>query len=692
MIRYNLKIFITILLFCSQLILADNIYYNYLNSNRGSLKELINSIMLDQKMEEEIKSYNQQKELFSPQNGTSSLFKVDASHYRENNRLSIIPDVKLAHRSLPGINDSGDYSASVFVRGGTSQETLTLINFFPIYNAYFFDGKSNLPNSYLIEQTKIYTAGIPVYYPDFLSGIIDIEEKKGDLYNYKYTIDQSITDFNFSMEGPISVGTGSFLFAARRTYYNYILQLLNKTNIIVPHLENYSQKIYYEFLPGQEIIFDFKNYYNYYKWNNKDFNLAQNGEHDFISKRNFFQTTYTGYWNNNLKTNLTFGLENSLSSKNILFLANNIHETKVEEPFFIKADLNLLNNSNNIFLTGLYYRKEKTLINNSFPKYANDYIIPDYSLYNSTGNTQLDYSIYGIYFHNEQSFYNDNLLVDLGARYSSLVFNNSPDKFSLQPRMGIKLREDNSSVKISIGKYSQFSPQKMNSQFIELLPEEAIQLNLAYEYKIDNNSELNFSFFNKDYSNLVNEEINTQGIIINYNNNKKGNVKGIEISYKNEEEDAWKFKIAYTNQQAYYADDIRISYPSLQNAQHSISLLGEVNLNTDWKIVIDWQYQSGKPYTDFTGATSSNIRDAFLHNLSVYNKSLLPDYNNLTIMVKQNKPIWPFTSFNGEFYLGVMNILNYDNIYAYAWENDYSEKKQVRMMPLTPIFGTRINF
>ena len=150
--------------------------------------------------------------------------------------------------------------------------------------------------------------------------------------------------------------------------------------------------------------------------------------------------------------------------------------------------------------------------------------------------------------------------------------------------------------------------------------------------------------------------------------------------------------IAYTNQEAYYIDAVRGKYFANQDQLHTFSLSSEFDIGKDWGLVLDWQYHSGKPFTDLTGATSANIRTTYLDNPNKYNKERLPDYSNLTIMLQNNKPIWPFSEFEGQTYIGVTNILNADNIYGYVWNNDYSLRTPVKMMPVTPLFGIRVKF
>ncbi len=687
------RMFVFFILFFSISFPITSNYSNFLNTRGTVLKDMVKAVVLDEVESKEQNKEQTQQQAFSSNGGAASAYVFGGDEYMEKNRLTIFPDVKMLHRDLPGVSDGGDYSALLYFRGGEAYETITLVNGQPVYEPFVFDGKGSLVNPQLIKETKIYTSGIPVSYPDVLSGVIDIQEREGDLYNYSMDFAQSLTDLQLFTEGPILRGKSSFLISMRRTYYDYLLQLMNKEqNIIAPHIENYGQKFFIKLSSEHEMVMDFKTYYDFYNWNNSDFNLGQTGQHSSVSRRNFLQTKITSYWDDKLKTEIAIGMENSVLSKNSVVGSENASEKLRQEPFFIMADLKYRQSPDHLISTGFSYRQERIkkesenlhlLANYSYPGIANAV---------SSENYSMEYPLYALYLQDESTIVPDKFYFDAGIRYSFIGNSSLSRSKSFQPRIGFRLKEEGSTLRFSVGKYAQYNPKVVSSQFVDIFPEEAMQYSLGIDNQLGEQAEFSFGIFKKEYTSLIREQINNQGMITGYDNSKTGYAKGLEILFKKKKSDGWSAVAAYTNQDSYCSDPTRDIYPADHDQKHTYSLSGEFDLGKDWGLVLDWQYHSGRPYTDLTGATSTNVRSSYLDNSNQYNKGRLPDYSNLTLILEHKKPIWPFDAFEGQTYIGVANILNAENIYGYVWNDNYSVRTAVKMMPMTPLFGIRVKF
>lgn len=668
-------------------------YTHFLNNRSTSLKDMVKAVVRDQQDITQKSEEQSKVQSFSYSGGSGSAYSISGEDYMERNRLTVFPDVKMMHRELPGVSDGGDFDASLYFRGGGAYETVTLVNGQPVYEAFVFDGKGSLVNPQLIKETKVYTSGIPVCYPDALSGVIDVKEREGDRYNYRMDVAQSLTDLQLIVEGPIMRGQSSFLISMRRTYYDYLLQMLHEDqNRIAPHLENYGQKFFMKLSPQHDVVIDFKTYYDFYKLNNKDFNLGQTGEHSSVARRNFLQTKLTSYWSDALKTEVVVGMENSVLSKNSMVGVDTVSEKLKQEPYFVMTDLQYRVTKNHLVSTGLYFRQERTVKESENQHLLGNYGFPGIAEAFSSEDYKKEYPVYGAYVQDEQELLPDKLFLDVGIRYSFIDHSFLSQSKSFQPRIGLRIKDEGSTLKFSVGKYSQYSPQIVSAQFVDLLPEEAIQYNLGIEHQLGKLAEFSLTIFNKEYKDLISEQTNNQGMITGYDNSKRGNANGIEILFKKKKSDGWKAMVAYTNQEAYYVDFVSRNYPAKHDQTHTFSLSSEIDMGDDWGLVLDWQYHSGRPYTDLTNAQTADVRTKYLNDTNIYNKARLPDYSNLTIILEHKKPIWPFNEFEGQTYIGVTNVLNVNNVYEYVWNNDYTQKSEVKMMPMTPLFGVRFKF
>ena len=689
--RTSLMIFI--LIFSAVSFSATSNYTNFLNSRGTTLKDMVKSVVRDQNETKEHNNEQIKQQSFSSKGGGGAVYSLGGQDYKDFNRLTIFPDVKMAHRELPGVADGGDFDAKLYFRGGGAQETVTLVNGQPVYEAFVFEGKGSLVNPQLIKETKVYTSGMPVCYPDALSGVIDIKEREGDLHNYHLDIAQGLTDLQLYVEGPIMRGKSSFLISLRRTYYDYLLMLMNQgQGVIAPHLENYGQKFFMKLSPEHELVMDFKTYYDFYKLDNKDFNLGQIGRISSVARRNFLQTKLTSHWSNKLKTELTVGMENSVLSKNSLVVSDIVSENMRQEPFYFMTDLQYRDNKDHLVSSGLYFRKERTIKESTNLHLLGNYYYPGFAGTVSSEDYIKEYSVYGAYIQDEQTIVPDTLFLDLGVRYSFIDHKELSKSKSFQPRIGVRVKNEGATLKLSAGKYSQYNPQIVSAHFVDLPPEEAMQYSLGIEHQLGDAVNFSISIFEKNYHSLLREQIDSFGMITGYDNDKKGHAGGIEVMFKKKKSDGWNLMMAYTNQEAVYEESVTFSYPAKQDQKHTFSLASEVDLSKDWSLVVDWQYHSGRPYTDLTGATSLNVRTKYLSDPNKYNRSRLPDYSNLTLILEHKKPIWPFDGLEGQTYIGVANILNEKNVYDYVWNGDYSVKSSVKMMSMTPIFGVRFRF
>jgi len=666
-------------------------YAHFLSTKETSLKGMIKAVVRDQEEAKEQDNKEKAETAFSSKGGGASVYSIDGETYRGKNKVVVFPDVKAVHRELPGVSDAGDYDASLFFRGGGAHETTTLINGHPISDPVMFDGKASLVNPQLIKKTKVYTSGMPVWYPDALSGIVDVEEREGDKYVYHLELDQSLIDFQLLLEGPMVRGYSSFVVSVRRTYYDYLLQMLgNNPGIIAPHMEAYAQKFFMKLDKNHEFTMDFKTYYNYYKLDNSEFNLGESGAHSSTARRNLLSSRLTSHWGNSLKTELVMGMENSVLSRNSEIGINNATEKVTKQPFFIKAELYNKEDNGNLFSGGLYYKQERLdreasnvhlLQNYDYPGVAESFSSDDYSM---------EYPIYAAYLYDEFPIIKDKFFLETGVRYSYVDHWQLTKASAVQPRIGLRIENKGAILKFSAGKYAQYSEKMISTGFVDLYPEEAMQYNLGIEHNYGDKAQTSFTIFKKKYSNLVMEEVASNSLITGYNNNKKGEASGIELAFRKKKADGWKASVVYTQMDANYSDPLRGTYSADHEQKHSLSFSGEMDMGDDFGLVWDLQCHSGKPYTDLTGATSANVRASYLNNPAKYNKSNFPWYSNLTITLQHQNPIWPFDKLEGYSYIGITNAFNLENIYDYVWNDTYTIKTAVKMMSATPLFGVHI--
>lgn len=134
-------------------------------------------------------------------------------------------DVVKAIQLLPGVKSAGDGGAGFYVRGGSADQNLILLDEAPVYNASHLLGFFSTFNTNAIKDVQLYKGSMPAQFGGRLASVLDIRMKDGN--DQKLGVSGSIGTIstNLTVEGPIKKDKASFIVAARRTYADVFLKL-----------------------------------------------------------------------------------------------------------------------------------------------------------------------------------------------------------------------------------------------------------------------------------------------------------------------------------------------------------------------------------------------------------------------------------------------------------------------------------
>lgn len=133
-------------------------------------------------------------------------------------------DVLKTLQLLPGIKSGNEGSSGIYVRGGSPDQNLILLDGVPVYNASHMFGFFSVFNADAINNTKIYKGGFPARYGERLSSVIDVRMKEGNLQKYEGEVAVGLISSKLSVSGPIVKDKTSFIVSARRTYLDMLLK------------------------------------------------------------------------------------------------------------------------------------------------------------------------------------------------------------------------------------------------------------------------------------------------------------------------------------------------------------------------------------------------------------------------------------------------------------------------------------
>lgn len=134
-------------------------------------------------------------------------------------------DVMKTLQLMPGVKSGGEGSAGFFVRGGSADQNLILLDGAPVYNASHLLGFFSVFNSDAIKDLKLYKGGMPAEYGGRLSSVMDIIMKDGNSKKLEVSGGIGLISSKLTIEGPIVKNKGSFIISGRRTYADMFLKL-----------------------------------------------------------------------------------------------------------------------------------------------------------------------------------------------------------------------------------------------------------------------------------------------------------------------------------------------------------------------------------------------------------------------------------------------------------------------------------
>ena len=140
-------------------------------------------------------------------------------------------DILKTIQLLPGIQSAGEGTTGLFVRGGSADQNLVLLDEATVYNPAHFLGFFSVFNPDAIKNLEIYKGGIPARYGGRLSSILDIQMNEGNNKRLALTGGIGSISSRLTVEGPIKKGESSFIVSGRRTYADLFLKLSSNDNI-----------------------------------------------------------------------------------------------------------------------------------------------------------------------------------------------------------------------------------------------------------------------------------------------------------------------------------------------------------------------------------------------------------------------------------------------------------------------------
>ncbi len=131
-------------------------------------------------------------------------------------------DVLKSLQLLPGVQSGGEGTSGLYVRGGSPDQNLILLDGVPVYNVSHLFGFFSVFNADAINNVTLTKGGFPARFGGRLSSVLEINMKEGNMKEFKGSGSIGLISSRLTLEGPIVKDKTSFILSGRRTYLDLL--------------------------------------------------------------------------------------------------------------------------------------------------------------------------------------------------------------------------------------------------------------------------------------------------------------------------------------------------------------------------------------------------------------------------------------------------------------------------------------
>jgi len=417
-----------------------------------------------------------EKDVDAPTNVQMSQVNVSVAQIKKTPMLLGETDVIKAMQLLPGVQSGSEGFNGLYVRGGSPDQNLVILDGVPVYNISHLFGIFSVFNADALKNVTLIKGGFPAQYGGRLSSVLDIRMKEGNLKKFEGEGSIGLISSKLTLQGPIISDKTSFLVSGRRTYADLIARPFIKRSNNESNDFNFDPTIYfYDFNAKlQHVINDDHRLFLSGYFGQDKFNFVQS-ENDLESQAGINWGNKIGAlrWNWKLSDRLFANTTLTYSNYELDFFAT-VKETEENrttefstkyisgiEDLAARLDFDFIPNPNN------YIKFGGGVIRHSYDPgaIALNFITEETIIDTLLGTTEDLSTEFYTYIQDEITV--GKLKANLGLHFSGFDVD---DAFytSLQPRIGLRyLVNEDLSIKAS---YTQMA------QYINLLTSESLSL------------------------------------------------------------------------------------------------------------------------------------------------------------------------------------------------------------------------
>jgi len=544
-------------------------------------------------------------------------------------------DIIKSIQLLPGIKSTGDGSSGLFVRGGSTDQNLIMLDNMTLYNATHLLGFFSTFNSEVVRDAVLYKGAMPAQYGERLAAILDVQQRNGDLGKYGVAGGIGLISSNINVEGPIQKGKSSFIVGGRRTYADAIARLSGVKEASDAYLYFYDLNLKANFALTDKDQISVSGY-----WGKDKMVIKNTADTDWGNLLGSIRWNHQ--INNRWASSSAISYNRYEYNAHADFGMNMEARAKISDINF-KQEFTYQHKADNLWKAGIHVTHHKLAPGDYTRDTVNINLYNRYSLENAlyimnqikiTDKLEVIYgiraSIFSALGNGEYYTLDENHNVTDSTWYKSgkLV----KTYFNLEPRISAAYRLNNtSSLKAAYARTTQnmhlisfsasgtpYDRWTMSSNNIK--PQIGDQYSLGYFRNFGNDTyEFSVEAYYKDLRNQIdfkdNADFNQYNVMDTEILTGKGRAYGIEFLLKKRRGrlTGWVgYTLAKSEKKIDGINDDRW-YKTYQDRTHDISIVGMYQLNKKWSLSAAWVYYTGNALTYPSGKYQIDGKDVMYY-------------------------------------------------------------------------------
>lgn len=609
-------------------------------------------------------------------------------------------DVFRSVQLLPGVKAASDFSSGLYIRGGSPDQTLILLDRTTVYNPTHFFGFFSTFNPDAVKDVRLYKGGYPAEYGGRLGSVLTIYNKDGNRNEFSGSTSVGLLASRVSVEGPFS--KGSYMLAVRRSTLEPVLAILQQSQDNIPesfYFLDLNGKVNIDANPNNKFSLAF-----YSGIDNLLFPFAE----DANIKLNYGNQTVSSTWTH-IFSNKVFSNFTVTGSRYFNFPSFNIASTPFERSnniydFSVKGDIEYQPTDRHSISTGFWSGNMTLKVQDTFDG-------------EDTFSSRIQSQYVSLYAQDEWDI-SEQVQLTAGLRFNGF---SEGGYWKLAPRASIEYQPiDEIRLQAAYGRYNQFLTLISNEAFsgfdtwlttdkgvepaygdqyvlgAKTLPWEGYGLDMEVYYRtMEDLFDLNP--FIPDIAGLDYPELFRFGT---------GYAYGTELKFERQVGRLTGF-LGYTfsvSRRKYPGFNTPIGqpqgarfFPPKYDRKHDVNLVTSYQLSQRWKASAVFNYSTGQAYTKplgrtvaFDFPTESQPLDALV--IGKVNASRLPAYHRLDLGFTRTGSFFGMGDAQWQFQL--INVYSRRNVWFYNFDFDENpiEREDVTMLPILPNISYTVNF